>query len=270
MNFLKNITKHYEKVLLGTVLLGLVVAVILLPFKVSGDQQALRDKLATIAHPKIKEMTNLDLSVHESVLARSKSPAGVSLSAPPHNVFNPVAWGQRPDGTLYRIERGAEGPERVEVTGVSNLFLTIAFDSVGASGSNYLITVERETEVQSNKRKRSQYVALNGKTDLFALREVRGPSEKPTELVLEMNESGDRFSIAPAQPYRKVDGYTASLKYDPEKKTWTNRRVGSVLNLAGGDYVLSAINPVATNQYEVVLSAKLSGKKTTIKYNVAP
>jgi hypothetical protein len=46
--------------------------------------------------------------------------------------------------------------------------------------------------------------------------------------------------------------------------------MGATLSFAGDDYTVAAINLIATNQFEVVLSAKSSGKKNTIKYNTAP
>jgi hypothetical protein len=54
------------------------------------------------------------------------------------------------------------------------------------------------------------------------------------------------------------------LKYAPETKTWTNRRVGASLSLNGEDY-----NIVAITENEVVLSAKSNQKKWTIKYSVS-
>jgi hypothetical protein len=56
----------------------------------------------------------------------------------------------------------------------------------------------------------------------------------------------------------------ADLHYDLEKKTWPHRRVNSQppLSLNGEDY-----NIVAINQNEVVLSAKLNGKKWALKAN---
>ena len=58
MDFLK---KHYEKVLLGVVLLGLAVAVAFLPFKIASEKQTLEDMRNQLIHPKVKPLTNLDL-----------------------------------------------------------------------------------------------------------------------------------------------------------------------------------------------------------------
>ena len=66
--------------------------------------------------------------------------------------------------------------------------------------------------------------------------------------------------------YKRIDGYTADLKYPPENKTWTGRRVGSPqLTFNGEEY-----NIVAITQNEVVLSAKSNQKKWTITFNPTP
>ena len=83
MNFLKNIGKHYEKVLLGAVLLGLLVAVILLPFKVSGDKQALVEKRDSIIHRKVAPLPELDLSAGQAAVERAmRHVAWIGLSGP--------------------------------------------------------------------------------------------------------------------------------------------------------------------------------------------
>jgi hypothetical protein len=51
------------------------------------------------------------------------------------------------------------------------------------------------------------------------------------------------------------------LKYAPESKTWTARRVGAELYLNGEGY-----NIVAITENDVVLSAKSNQKKWTVKY----
>src|ERR1039458_1853851 len=79
MDFLK---KHYEKVLLGVVLLGLAVAVAFLPFKIASEKQKLEDMRNQLIHPKVKELTNLDLSLPDAVLKRMAAPALVDFSAP--------------------------------------------------------------------------------------------------------------------------------------------------------------------------------------------
>jgi hypothetical protein len=64
------------------------------------------------------------------------------------------------------------------------------------------------------------------------------------------------------KPFRRVDGYMADLKYDPEKKNWQGQRLNAVLKFAGDDYII-----VAINQDAVILSARSNQKKTTLTYS---
>jgi hypothetical protein len=59
-----------------------------------------------------------------------------------------------------------------------------------------------------------------------------------------------------------VDGYTADLKYDPEKKTWQGQRLNANLKFAVADYIIVYIDSGA-----VILKARSNDKKTTLPYN---
>ena len=262
MNFLK---KHYEKVLLGAVLLGLVVAVILLPFKVANEEADLESQRQKILARRPEPLPPPNVSRTEETLKRLQDASSLNFTLP-HNLVNPVLWQKPPVGPWIPVRTGREiGPDRVAVTKISPLHLIVTWESVGASGSNYLIKIEKETELSNTKRKVSGYVALNVKPPRLplTLREVKGAADKPGELVLELDETGERFRVALDRPYRRVDGYTADLRYEPENRTWRSQREGARLVLAGEEFTLARINLVATNRYEVVLSARLTGKKTT-------
>jgi len=261
MNFIK---KHYEKVLLGAVLLGLVVAAVLLPFKVATEEAALKQQREEIMERGPGPLPPLNLNRSEEALKRLQDPARLNF-AKPHNLFNPGPWQKAQDGTLIPVPAGREFA--VEIVKITPLYLTITLDSVGASGSNYLIKIEKETELSSsNKRKQSEFVALNVKLARLpvTLRSVKGPPEKPTELILELSDTVERVSVAFDRPYRQVDGYTADLK--SENKTWLGQRKGYKLPIAGDEFTIVTINLVATNQFEVVLSAKSTGKKYTASF----
>jgi hypothetical protein len=88
MDFLK---KHYEKVLLGVVLLGLAVAVAFLPFKIASEKQKLEDMRNQLIHPKVKALANLDLALPDEMLKRMATPAMIDFSAP-NKLFNPMPW----------------------------------------------------------------------------------------------------------------------------------------------------------------------------------
>ena len=84
-------------------------------------------------------------------------------------------------------------------------------------------------------------------------------------LKYDTNLGGYRVSLTKDQPFKRPDGYTADIRYDPERRNWSNQRVGSALRFNNEDYKIVAINP-----NEVVLSAKSNDKHWTIKSNAPP
>ena len=139
--------------------------------------------------------------------------------------------------------------------------------STNTTGVRYAIGVERESAPKpEQRRKKPYYAAVNDKKDVFVIREVKGPPDNPTELVLELNDTAEHVVLKKGIPFKQVDGYTADLKYDPERKTWPGVRAGVTprppMIVAGEEYII-----VAITKNEVVLSAKLNNKKTSIPYN---
>lgn len=259
MEFLK---KHYEKIILGVVLLGLAVAVAVLPFFISSERDKLAEMKSTVLHPKVKPLTNLDLTVSENAMKRLATPAVVDFG-PPNRLFNPMPWQKAADGHL--IARESVGPNRIVVTNITPLYLILTLDSVTPSdtGPKYVIGIEKQAAVSASHRNKRQSLCSTNpptKNDTFTMLEVKGKPDDPTQIVVELNDSGEKAVITKEQPYRRVDGYTADLHYDPEKKVWTHQRVGGHLAFNGEEY-----NIVAVTQNEVVLSAKVNGKKWPIK-----
>ncbi len=76
-----------------------------------------------------------------------------------------------------------------------------------------------------------------------------------------MNDTGETAPVSKEQPFKRIDGYMADLKYDPEKKVWPSRRVGSTLTFDGEDYKVVAISGT-----EAIISAP-NQKKWTIAYS---
>jgi hypothetical protein len=139
--------------------------------------------------------------------------------------------------------------------------------TVSDSGPKYVIGIEKQAAATSGQRnKRQSLCSMNppSKNETFTMLEVKGKPEDPSQIVVQLNDTGEKAVITKEEPFRRVDGYMADLHYDPEKKTWAKRRVNSLppLSLNGEEY-----NIVAINRNEVVLSAKLNGKKWPIKAN---
>jgi hypothetical protein len=267
--------KHYEKVLLGVVLLGLVVTAAFLPLMISKETGDLRAMADAIINRPVKPLPALDLSKPEQLLARLQATLNLDF-ATTHKLFNPVVWKRKPapDNTPIKAQKGNVGIEAIAVTKSTPLHLILTLDAATAtdSGARYTIGVEREAAATAAQRKkRTFYATPTVKNDGgFVILEVKGPPDNPSELVLELTDSGERVAVAKDVPFRRVDGYTADLKYDPENRKWMNLRVGAggpgtaPITVEGESYIV-----VAINKNEVVLSAKSNNKKTSLPYNPA-
>jgi hypothetical protein len=266
MDFIK---KHYEKVLLGVVLVGLAAAVVFLMIKIPSEQAELDEKTKKLFSPKVKPLTNLDLTMSEAALKRVAVPAVIDFG-PPNKLFNPMKWQRAADQHLIRVDSGSIGPQAVVITKITPLYLILSLDSItvpDAGAPRYRITIERQAAVNPRERPKTQkYGGIGEKNEIFKFEAAYGPSDNPTNLVLLLNDTGEKASISKDVPFKRVDGYLADLKYPPENKPpWLNRRVGSPpLTLNNEDYKI-----VAINKDEVILSSP-TDKKTTIKYNAAP
>jgi len=269
MDFLK---KNYEKVLLAVVLVGLAVGAALLPWMIQSDREAEAAKALEIMNRPAKPLDPLNLTNVTELLQRAAAPLTLDFSSA-NKLFNPVAWQKQPDGTLKKVVRsGNLGVGALVVTKITPLYTRLSLDSVipSESGARYMIGVERETAAKRTDRtKKTAGAALNEvkSKEGFVIREVKGPPENPTELILELTDTGERALLTRDKPYQRVDGYMADLKYPPaDNKPWKEQRVGALLrNIAGDDY-----NVVAIGANEVVMSARSNNKKTSIPYNPGP
>lgn len=258
MEFLK---KNYEKILLGVVLLGLTVAACGLPFIIAAKKDELEKKVIEIK-PKVKELTNLDMTMEDGVIQRAQGAFSLDLTTT-HNLFNPVLWKKLASGALLKEETGnEEGPKALIVTGIKPLYLIVSY--VSTSGSGYLVGIERQAVLTEGKRKSQAYLSKESHSDLLTLKDVKGPADSPTELTLQWNETGETFPVTPEKPYMRVDGYSADLKYPLESnKVWTDRRVGSKsLLFNNGSYKIVAITPTG-----VVVLDESNTEKYTIEYH---
>jgi hypothetical protein len=259
MEFIK---KNYEKIVLGVVLLGLTVAACLLPLVISGKRKSLDDKRIN-TKPKVKELPPLDMTMENDTLHRAETPLRLDYTTK-HNIFNPVVWKRLPDGTLRKYVTGnEEGVGALEVTNIRPLYLELSFSSPSANG--YFINIERQAAPRSDQRHTQNFVSTETKGSLISLTGIKGPADKPTDLILEWNETGDTIDLPTDKPFRRIDSYAADLKYPIDNKTWTDQRVGSRhLYFANGYY-----NIVAITESNVVVLDESNNKKTTINLHPA-
>jgi hypothetical protein len=263
MQFLK---KHYEKILLGLVLVGLMAAAAFLPMKVGDERQGLVEKRRGIVERPIKPIEPLDLNKYENAIKLADSEVSLDLSST-NKVFNPVRWQLSAEGRPFPNPVGRE-LDQVEIVKITPLYFRINLESASMadSGPRYVILVEQQASAKANLRRRAYYVSPGEKKDPFTLLpEISGPPLTPVALTLELADTGEKVKISKDKPYQRVDGYMVDMKYPPENKNFINRRVGDRVQISGEEY-----NIVAITENEVVLSARSNGKKYTISENAGP
>jgi len=264
MDFVK---KHYEKILLSVVLLGLVGALVFLPFLIISDQDTQRRMKEGIISVKVAPLPALDLTRETNVSARLQSPYKLDFSTT-NKLFNPVPWQRKADGTL--IKGSQAGPTAAVVTKITPLCLILTLDSIETNefGARYVISMERQAAVLPAQRgKRQHYASVGEKNETFTIAVVNGSPDNPAqlELILQLTDTGERATLSKDKPFRRTDGYSADLKYDLEGKKWQGQRIGADLKFAGDDNIV-----VAIYQDSVILKARSNDKKTTLTYSPSP
>lgn len=258
MDFLK---KHYEKIILGGVLVILAVGAALLPVMIGKERDDLNEKEQMIVQPP-KPLDPLNFSTQQQSLVQLKAAGSLDLSST-NKLFNPLLWQKAADGRIIKIQTGEEtGPIALTVTKQTPLYLNVTLDGVNLTEATprYTINVEREAATDRNKRLKKPYFAsLNNKNEAFVLREVSGPPENPV-LKLELADGGEVVEVSKDKPFKRIDGYTVDLKYALENRApWLGQRVGSTLTFGGETYKI-----VAITKTEVVVLANSNQKKTPV------
>ena len=264
MDFVK---KHYEKILLSVVLLGLMGVLVFMLYLIPSDRQRLADiRLSIISHA-VKPLDPLDLTRETNVSARLQSPYKLDFSTT-NKLFNPVPWQRKADGTL--IKGSQAGPTATVVTKITPLCLILTLDSIETNefGARYVISMERQAAVLPAQRgKRQHYASVGEKNETFTIAGVNGSPDNPAQLklILQLTDTGERATLSKDKPFCRTDAYSADLKYDPEGKKWQGQRIGADLKFAGDDNII-----VAINQDTVILLARSNQKKTTLTYSPSP
>lgn len=257
MEFLK---KHYEKIILSLVLLGLAVVAASLPVRVNAEKQREEERKQSLIGAAVKEFPPVDLSTNRAVLEKVKKPIHFDIAGK-HNLFNPVPWQQRPDGTFIKIQTGDEiGLPKLEVTAINPLYMTVTFDEVvgQAPDFKYQITIIRQTD---RSPKQGRALSVGQSSPIATLKAIQGPPENPTALVLQMPDRTE-ITISKEKPFSKIIGYSADLWYEPTKWTKKDARKGDTVFLPPETY-----NIVAIDADTVIFSAKSNQKQTQKKVN---
>src|SRR5580698_2559330 len=105
MDFIK---KHYEKILLGVMLLGLIGVLVFMLFYIAAERSDMENKSAGYTTPHPKPLTNVDTALEEGAVQRVKSPYNLDLEST-NKLLNPGEWQRALDNTLIPVKKtGAE------------------------------------------------------------------------------------------------------------------------------------------------------------------
>jgi len=260
MDFLK---KHYEKVLLGVMLAGLIGMLVFMVFYIASQTSDMEARRANLINPPVRELTNLDMTMEDGATARLKSPYILDFDTT-NKLLNPLEWQRALDNSLTLKKN--TGPQRVVVTATTPLYTIISIESTTTNelGARYVIKVERQAAATQAKRAPSRhYVSPGDKAnDAFQLLSVKGPPENPDSLALKLTDTGEEITITKDKPYRRVDGYSADFRYDIEKKVFRGKRVGDKVSFGGVDYSV-----VEISEHELILMDQSNQKKTSLPFN---
>jgi len=213
MEFLK---KHYEKILLCAVLLGLAGAL----FWMKSALVKVRVELAASRvgpPPKTAPPAPLDLSPYQQALAHITNPPTVVLSGA-HNLFNPVTWKRKADGNLIKILK--TGPDALIVTNIIPLYTIIAYDHPSSGTPIYAMMIETNVDLRKPSPHKHPEFARKGekvKSGLYIVRGIKGAEDDPSEINLEIIQTGEtNVWVSKNTPYKRAESYLADMKYDPD------------------------------------------------------
>lgn len=244
MEFLK---KHYEKILLSVVLVILAATAAWFPMKLSKEREEAQKYVVDLPPP--KELKPVDLTTNATTLQRLQNPPAVQLAGD-HKLFNPATWKLKPDGSYQKIVQ--QGVDALTVSKIEPLNFELAFQRT--SGAGYWIGVRH-----LSARPVGTYAKVDEKKPDFTIKKIVGETNDPTELVLELPDSGEMVTISKDKPFLKVEAYSADLRYEPDNLNFPDRRVNQSISFGGESYKIIAIN-----QNDVRVEAISTNKRTTI------
>ena len=147
MEFLK---KHYEKLVLCVVLVGLAATALWMKSAIETVQTAVPPIVNTPAPaPKNSTIKPIDLTPYSQALAQVTNPPTVVLSGD-HNLFNPVTWKRRVGGEIFKVIK--IGPDALGVTNIIPLYTIISLDQV--EGGVFTIELQKGVDVTQSKSPR--------------------------------------------------------------------------------------------------------------------
>ena len=137
MQFLKKIKAHYEKIILGAVLIGVALMALFLTKAAGDERDKLADQLKTRVGGKQNAVKPVDLASSTAALDRLSQPSVIQLAGE-HKTFNPNTWVYKSDGTIIPVgDRPGSGTRGLILSGTQPLNLTISYSAVAGTVEPY-------------------------------------------------------------------------------------------------------------------------------------
>jgi hypothetical protein len=263
---MEQLKQHYEKAILGLAMLALVY--VAYGVLTDNSEEAIAEQVQARERPDDKDkkpMPQMVMTDYHGTLARLEKAETLNLSNP-HNLFNPVQWRVTRQGTTLKVELGNEiGAGAIELIETRPLYLKIEYRGTTGTAPNtrYRFAVTREAaEIKKKRLRMTTSAQLNDKDtrDLFTMIKIVGDPADPTAFELQLANNAGNITVEKGKLFQRIDGYTATLKYAPDNKTYANKRVRDKLFFADDGH-----NIVAIGKREVVLSTASTSKRTTIR-----
>lgn len=269
MEFVKN---HYEKLILGVMLLLMAVGAVLLVFEVGSVQEELQKFKEMTTGGSDKPPAQEDLTGLIKAINQVTNPPKVDFTTV-HKVFNPDPWYVDTNGNL--IAGTNVGVQKLLVQSITPQYLKLWFEAIAGTPGRESVKINairefaRTPAEQSRKQLNLSLTTTNAintldaanKLQVFA-REIGGTPEAP-EVKLELIEPGKepiKFTMSKTQGFTNVVEYVAHIIYQPETNFyWLKARKGQPMSFAGDTNIV-----VEITSSNVVVRAISNDKPTTL------
>ncbi len=265
MDLLKN---HYEKVILGVVLLLLAVVAGYLPFEVSNVRNRLTQNTQGYERAKVEPIPELNLSTNQAVAARAARQVSFQFGRGEHGLFTPSGtWRKGPGG--IPVPPPPTGVAGLVVTNISPLVLEIKYQGIsqgGGSTARYRFFVKDESA--TNRATVKGRIVIQGpgmKSDVLTIKEQVGPAEDPERFTLDLASLRKAVTVTKANAHTEVVGYAADLWHPAEGRVYRDQKQGGKLVIGGTTY-----NIVAVSEAEVTIEDDKTKRRTVVPFKSAP
>lgn len=273
---------HYEKVILGVVLLGLLTMVVLEFLSMRSVRAELAtDPMALVNRFGGGKAKPIEFTNQAELLRMAKEPVPFDLSKG-HYVFNPRTW-KMYSNILIHVRSGKEfGIGALIITNIARVELKLTAKVSGTEdrpnysiqGSDELLPpfplghkIQRSLVVTSTPVKIAEQFGVPQNTVSVILHGAKGDFESQSvSLDMELRYGGEtnRVRLLQNKTNSYLRGYTASMVYTPANRTELNvpfprKRVGTQIHLDGEVYTIMEMT-----EGKVVFSHDSTGKQIEV------